>query len=201
MALGVSGFVRIGAAIASCALVAACTPDRGPTVTPTPAPPPTASPTPSATPTESEIERQQRLDWEGAESAYRQAVSESDRIARAGGANKPTPALQAVTTGRYLELQSEILSSQKKRGEKLVGGVTIVSVVRDGGHSQKELRLVTCEDNSTWKVFNQAGKDITAKPQLNYVQSLLIVKVGHAWKVSKGRTRQVKTLSQRECGP
>ena len=71
MALGVPGFVRIGAVIAGCALVAACTPEPGPTTTPTPAPPTTASPTPSATPTETEIERQQRLDFEAAEKAYR----------------------------------------------------------------------------------------------------------------------------------
>ena len=67
MALGVPGFVRIGAVIAGCALVAACTPEPAPTTTPTAVPPATASPTPSATPTETEIERQQRLDFEAAE--------------------------------------------------------------------------------------------------------------------------------------
>ncbi len=76
MALGVPGFVRIGAAVAGCALVAACTPQPGPTVTPTPAPPVTASATPSASPTETEIERQQRLDFEAAEKAYRASIAE-----------------------------------------------------------------------------------------------------------------------------
>ena len=71
MALGVPGFVRVGAAVAGCALVAACTPQPGPTGTPTPAPPVTASARPSASPTETEIERQQRLDYEAAEKAYR----------------------------------------------------------------------------------------------------------------------------------
>ena len=82
MALGVPGFVRIGAAIAGCALVAACTPEPGPTTTPTPAPPVSASATPSATPTETEIERQQRLDFEAAEKAYRASIAEQDRLAQ-----------------------------------------------------------------------------------------------------------------------
>src|SRR5918997_3866622 len=84
MALGVPGFVRIGAAIAGCALVAACTPEPGATTTPTPAPPATASATPSATPTETEIERQQRFDFEAAEKAYLAAITERQRLARKG---------------------------------------------------------------------------------------------------------------------
>ena len=83
MGLRVRGFVRIGAAIAACALVAACTPDEPPVVN-TPTPTVTPSATPSATPTESEIERQMRLDWEAAEEAYRAAVAEGDRLARQG---------------------------------------------------------------------------------------------------------------------
>ena len=67
MALGVRGFMRIGATIAGCALVAACTPEEPPAVTPTPTPTVTTSPMPSATPTETDIERRMRLDWEAAE--------------------------------------------------------------------------------------------------------------------------------------
>ena len=67
MALGVPGFVRIGATIAGCALVAACTPDPRRRPRRRQRRPATPSPTPSATPTETEIERQQRLDFEAAE--------------------------------------------------------------------------------------------------------------------------------------
>ena len=199
MALGVPGFVRIGAAIAGCALVAACTPEPGPTTTPTPAPSATASPTPSATPTETEIERQQRLDWDAAERAYRKAVAESDRVARAGGATEPTQALTAVTTGNYLKLQQQILNDLKERGQRVTGGVTVVYVGRDGGYRPDRLRLVTCEDNSTWRILNRANRDVTPTPQLDYVQSLVVTKVKDAWKVSDGTTRQVKDLPKQEC--
>src|SRR3712207_3024558 len=101
MALGVQRFVRIGAAIAGCALVAACTPDPGPTSMPTPVPSATASATPSATPTETEIVRQQRLDFEAAEKAYRENVSEQDRQAQQGTA-RSSQILEETSTGKYL---------------------------------------------------------------------------------------------------
>ena len=148
MALRVRGFVRIGAAMAGCVLVAACTPEPAPTVTPTPTPV-------SSTPTETEIERQQRLDYEAAEKAYRRAVAEGDRLAQHGIA-KSTPELEAVATGEYLELQIDSLEYLKKRGLRLRGTVTILEVSREGGWSADELNLVGCEDNSTWRVVDQA---------------------------------------------
>src|SRR3712207_1172454 len=101
MALGVQRFVRIGAAIAGCALVAACTPDPGPTSMPSPVPSATVSATPSATPTETEIERQQRLDFQAAEKAYRDSIAEQQRLAELGVA-KLTPALRQSAEGKYL---------------------------------------------------------------------------------------------------
>ena len=68
MALRVRGFVRAGAAIAACTLIAACTPEPPVENPPTPS---ASTPTASPTPTESEIERQMRLDYEAAEKAYR----------------------------------------------------------------------------------------------------------------------------------
>src|SRR5918998_5048971 len=109
MALEVPGFVRIGAAIAGCALVAACTPEPGATTTPTPAPPASVSATPSATPTETEIERQQRLDFEAAERAYRTSIAEQDRLARLG-VSRSTAELERTSTGRYLEVALLALS-------------------------------------------------------------------------------------------
>src|SRR5918993_2333631 len=106
MALGVPGFVRIGALIAGCALVAACTPEPGPTTTPTQVPS-SASPTPSATPTETEIERQQRLDFEAAEKAYRASIAESNRLHQQGGMEPISSALRKVATGKYLQLEAD----------------------------------------------------------------------------------------------
>ena len=84
LGLGVRGAVRIGATVAGCALVAACTPDQPPTSTPTPAVTATPSPTASASPTETDIERRMRLDWEAAEKAYRTSIAEVSRLAQKG---------------------------------------------------------------------------------------------------------------------
>ena len=66
------GLVTVGAAVACCALTAACTSE--------PAPGATSSPTSQAvTPSESQIERQMRLDYEAAEKAYRANMAEQDR--------------------------------------------------------------------------------------------------------------------------
>jgi hypothetical protein len=90
--------VSVGAAVACCALAAACTP-AAPTSTP--------SSTPAATaPTESQIERQMRLDYEAAEKAYRQNIAEQDRLARAGGVYRATAALKLTAEGEYLSAAS-----------------------------------------------------------------------------------------------
>jgi hypothetical protein len=184
LALGVRGFVRIGATIAGCALVAACTPDQPPAVTPTPSPTVAASPTPSATPTETDIERQMRLDWEAAEKAYRASTSESNRLHQLGGAKLTSPALKAVATGRYLQLESGSLRYLRSRGWRFRGGVTIVSVKKVGGWSATRLSLLSCEDNSTWRVIDRNGRDVTPKNQPDYIQTLELIQDHRRWKVS-----------------
>ena len=78
MALGGRrGSVSVGAVVACCALVVACTPEQ-PAIAPSPTPA-------SSTPTESQIERQMRLDYEAAEKAYRANCAEHDRLDQAGG--------------------------------------------------------------------------------------------------------------------
>jgi hypothetical protein len=199
VALGVPGFVRIGAAIAGCALVAACTPDPGPTTTPTPVPPTTASATPSATPTETEIERQQRLDWEAAEAAYRLAVLESDRLAREGGVTKPSKKLSSVATDEFLELAItglRILESHQWRYE---GAVTILGVKRQGGWRSSRLNLVGCEDNSTWRILDKNDRDVTPKKQPDYIQSLVVKRVDRVWKVAELSTKKVSDVTASDC--
>jgi hypothetical protein len=191
VALRVRGFVRIGAAMAGCALFVACTPEPGPAVTPSPAPA-------TVTPTETDIERQQRLDYEKAEEAYRRAVAEGDRLAQLGIA-KRTPELEAVATDEYLELQVYSLQQLKKRGLRQKGTVTIVEVSRSGGWSTNELNLVGCEDNSTWRVIDGAGKDVTPRDQQDYVQTLTVVKTGTSWKVSDLTSKKVKNVRPEDC--
>ena len=86
------GLVSVGAAVACCALTAACTSEPAPAATPSPT-------SPAATPSESQIERQMRLDYEAAEKAYRATSAEQDRLYQAGGASQATCELKATATG------------------------------------------------------------------------------------------------------
>lgn len=202
MAHGVPGFMRIGAVIAGCALVAACNPDPGPTISPSPTPVVSStSATPSASPTETDIERQQRLDWEAAEKAYRTAIAESDRIAQNGGASKPTQLLASVATGKYLDAQVGSLKYLKSRGWRVKGSIKIVGVRRVGGWSARQLQLLTCEDNSTWRMLDAKGTDVTPAGDEDYIQSLTVTKVDNKWKVSALRTDEIPEVSSKDCAP
>ena len=102
------GLVNVGAAVACCALTAACTSE--------PAPGATSSPTPVlTTPTESQIERQMRLDYEAAEKAYRAAVAEHERQAyglRVVSAGK----LKLTATDVYLDFSLSSLRRSHDSG-------------------------------------------------------------------------------------
>ncbi len=90
------GLVSVGAAVACCALTAACTSEPAPGATPSPTPV-------STTPTESQIERQMRLDYEAAEKAYRASTcGAGSALGELGECAKATPALKATATGAYL---------------------------------------------------------------------------------------------------
>ena len=202
MAHGVPGFVRIGAALAGCALVAACTPDAPPTGTPLPsAPVSSTNPTPSATPTETEIERQQRLDWEAAEKAYRTSITESNRLHRLGGTEPISGTLRAVATGPYLKLESSSLGYLRKRGWKYVGGgIEIANVRRSGGWQPDQLALISCEDNSQFRVIDRNGNDVTPKNRRDYVQALTAIKQDSRWKIADVVSEEiVDAASHKEC--
>ena len=100
--------MSVGAAVACCALAAACTSESAPSSAPSSSPAATA-------PTESQIERQIRLDYEAAEEAYRVSVAEQDRLYQAGGSEKTTPELKATATGSYLRITLDSLARSESR--------------------------------------------------------------------------------------
>ena len=58
-----------------------------------------------------------------------------------------------------------------------------------------ELNLVGCEDNSSWRVIDRAGKDVTPSDQQDYVQTLFaVVNQGTNWKVSDLTSKKVKNV-------
>ena len=126
MRLRKRGFVMFGTTMAVGALLGACTPEPPPT-----GPTPASTPTPSATmPTESPVEREQRLDFEAAEKAYRANVAEQDRLYRKGGASKATSALKATATGEYLRFTVEDLRAIKRARKRVIGEAQPVTVDR-----------------------------------------------------------------------
>jgi hypothetical protein len=177
--------------------VAACTSGQPPAVTPTTTV--SSSPTPSATPSETDIERQMRLDWEAAEKAYRDATLESDRLARKGGVVEPSPKLKAVSSGEYLALTLDNLRLLRSRMWRFEGGVTILAVKPNGGWTETQLDLLACEDNSTWKLRDASGRDVTPKNQEDYIQTLTVRKQNGSWKVSSLSTKKVKNVTAEDC--
>ena len=153
MRLRKRGFVMFGTTMAVAALLGACTPEPPPT-----GPTPATTPTPSATqPTESSIEREQRLDFEAAEKAYRDNLAEQLRLYHRGGASKATKALKATATGDYLSFTVEQLRSVKKRRLTVKGDLRVVGVVRMAW-KEESVVLTSCEDASQTRIIDRRGE-------------------------------------------
>ena len=192
MALRRPGLVTVGAAVACCALVAACTSEPTSVTTPSLTPP-------AKTPTESQIERQMRLDYEAAEEAYRTNMAEQDRLYKSGGTLRSTPALKTTATGSYLRISLQSLRDVHKAGWRATAGTRIVGVVRNGGWKSDRVGLTSCEDNEIVHFVNRSGKDVTPKGLALYVQALTVVRKGERWKVSTALTTKVQTFEGQPC--
>jgi hypothetical protein len=190
--LGGRGFVTVGAAVACCALAAACTPEPVPNSKPSTGPIAT-------TPTESPIERQMRLDYESAEEAYRSNRAEQARLYQAGGTTKATSAMRATATDSYLRITLEALRSIKKLGWHATGSTEIIGVVANGGWRENEVRLTSCEDSSVVQFFDRAGKEVTPSTNRRYVQALKVVNRSGRWKVSEAISTKVTSFEGQPC--
>jgi hypothetical protein len=191
VALRRRGFVSVGAAVACCALAAACTPESAPVQT--------SSPTPAATtPSESQIERQMRLDYDAAEQAYRDNIAEQDKLARAGGVQKATPSLKSTAEGEYLSTALASLAYIKRKGWHGTGSTTIVGVVRNGWQ-EKHVNLTSCEDGSELRLIDASGKDVTPKGFSRFVQSLSVVQRAGRWRVASFESKRVEVFQGEPC--
>jgi hypothetical protein len=191
VALGGRGFVSVGAVVACCALAVACTPEL-PASAPSPVPA-------STTPTESEIERQMRLDYEAAETAYRANRAEQARLYQAGGTAKATSEMRATATASYLRITLGALRRIKKSGWHATGATKIVGVVANGGWRENEVGLTSCEDSSVVRFFDGSGKDVTPSTNRRYMQVLKVVKLGGRWKVSEAVSTKVNSFQGQPC--
>jgi hypothetical protein len=191
VALGRRGLVTVGAAVACCALTAACTSE--------PAPGATSSPTSHvATPSESQIEREMRLDYEAAEKAYRANMAEQDRQSQLGIAVK-TEELTSTASGNYLRFVLQVLRDIRDSGWRAQGATTIRGVVRDGWQ-QDQVLLTACEDSTDVKFTDEKGRDVTPKHVTRtYVQHLTVTRDQGRWRVSDVASQSVKTYAGVTC--
>jgi hypothetical protein len=181
--------VSVGAVVACCALAAACTSEPGSTSTP--------SPTSAATtPTESQIERQIRVDYEAAETAYRAAVAEHDRQAQLGIASASK--LEQTATGVYLDFSLRSLRRSRDAGWRANGETKILDVVASGWQ-ERTVRLIACEDSSGVRFTSERGKNVTPRGRRTYVQDLTASKVGTNWKVADISTKVVTSFEGQPC--
>lgn len=81
-----------------------------------------------------------------AEAVYRKFVVEDERIYRAGGIDKPTPALLEVATGDFLASSMIIYRASKKTSTKLVGGTFSTAWLRRAPESATPDSVVTMRD-------------------------------------------------------
>jgi hypothetical protein len=110
-----------------------------------------------------------------------------------------SPRLKAVATGDYLKFQVDTLSDLAKKGLRIDGAVRVVGVTRAGGWQADQISLTACEDNSTWRLINKKGRDVTPNDRPDYIQSLQILKSGDRWKVSEMTSRTVPNVSKSDC--
>ena len=191
MALRRRGLVTVGAAVACCALAAACTSEPSSVTTPSLTPPAT-------TPTESQIERQMRLDYEAAEKAYRTNMREQDRQSRLGIAVK-TEELASTASGNYLLFVLEVLRDIRDSGWRAQSSTIIRGIARDGWQ-EDQVRLLACEDNSSVTFIDKKGKDVTPTNVVRtFVQDLRVDRIKGRWKVTDVESRPVDSFEGASC--
>jgi hypothetical protein len=146
---------------------------------PSPSPVPTIQPSPP----ETSLERQRRLDFAAAEESYRAFMAEYNRLARAGGANQPTPVMKQNAAGPFLTFYVDALRQQKRLGQRYTTGVKI-GYVKTGAYSPEQLALEICEDGSKNKVINKEGKVVSSGQIL--VRTAYAKPVEGRWKMWDG---------------
>jgi hypothetical protein len=165
----------------------ACGPDPAPTTSPTP------SPVASQTPTETAQERQQRIDYEAAEKAYRTFRAEFNRVLQAGGSKSATRVMKRTAGGEYLKTAEGVVQAYKGFGDHQEGTEHIV-YVRGGGYSTKSLILESCEDTRQVEALDKKGRSLG--PGELRALKLEARATASGWKIWAGTGKKVASCEQ-----
>jgi hypothetical protein len=74
----------------------------------------------------------------------------------------------------------------------------ILGVVKIGWQ-EKRVRLMSCEDGSSLRLFDKSSNDVTPKGESRFVQSLLVVQRAGRWRVSAFDSKSVKAFEGQPC--
>lgn len=184
MTLRNRAFRHVGGVVVVCGLVAACSQPAPQPTTPSPSPRPSSV---STTPAETQLERQQRLDFQAAEKSYRAFRKEYTRLAVSGGSKQVTPVMSLNAAGPYLKVMEYFLTETLREGVHQRGVVTI-AYVNHGAYSPQRLTLNVCEDGrkvENWRKGNRVSNGVAAK------LSLYARKIDGRWKIWDGDDQRV----------
>ena len=176
--------------VLTCALGVGCTPDPDPE--PTPSSSPTAaspSVTPIPTPPETDLEREQRLDYEAAEKVYRQFRAEYRRVLRAGGAKQATKVMKETAGNGYLKETEAVVKAYKNFGDHQEGREKLV-YVRYTGWKSENVTLDVCEDDRSVKALDKDGKSIG--PGEFRAVTIQVRKFADGWRLWSGDGKKVE---------
>jgi hypothetical protein len=148
---------------------------------------------PTSTASESAQERAMRLDKAAAKNAYLDGWTEMDRLAMAGGADKPTKKLTDNFSGTYLAGNVEALQLFKKNGWHNDKSAPL-KVTADQGWSASKIELTACEDSTKVRTLDKSGKEVNKGGVRLIVQTLVAKKTGDRWKIDSQTSRPVKTF-------
>ena len=157
------------------------------------APLPTPEPTTANSPAETEQERTMRLDREAAEKAYTATNKEGTRLARGGGASKPTKPLTDNADGVYLKVQLKGLRFLESKGYR-ADRAPRTSVTANGSWSARKIELTACEDASKVRLVDKSGKEVRKDRPKRFVQTLTATRVDGRWKITDVHSKIVKTF-------
>lgn len=193
MTLRIRAFRHVGGVVVVCALVAACS--HPAPQTPSPSPTPVVS-----TPKETQLERQQRLDFQAAENSYRANMAEQDRLFSSTGARLSTKRLASTASGAYLAFILRMLAAARAEGW-YADHPTLIAGFSLGKYQPAQLSMFVCEDNRKVHLVYKSGKVVTPSDTRMYVQDLAFRRLQGVWKITDLRSYQVKTFAKdTRCG-
>ena len=181
--------IRTTTAVAAAAvlLLGGCSGTIGAAPTPTPTPSWTCTPDDSGEPCTAEkaaAQAEQAEAYAEAEHAYREFTKERNRLAMSGGTPTPTPEMERLATGNYLDTVGEFLAAQYEAGQTTSAPLEVDSVDRVT-YDTNQVTLRVCEDGRHILVLDVDGNEVNRGGR--GAIEIEVVNGPQGWQLSNGR--------------